>query len=112
MKDYGYKFTHKLPQSVTILNSRKNCSIELKPKDVQKSDFLTILCGKLKREFKKPNFKTGDTVGISENDLPFRKSYKSQFTQETFKIVAITTKKVLTYTKKMMMRLRFYVLNI
>ena len=37
---------------------------------------------------------------ISKYDLPFRKSYKPQFTNEVFEIVAITTRKPPTYTYK------------
>ena len=52
------------------------------------------------REFKKPTFKIGDRVRISRYDLPFRKGYKPQFTREVFEIVAIATRKPLTYTIK------------
>ena len=37
---------------------------------------------------------------ISEYDLPFRKGYKPEFTQEVFENVAIDTKKPPTYTIK------------
>ena len=37
---------------------------------------------------------------ISKYDLLFRKSYKPQFTREVFEIVAIATRKPLTYTIK------------
>ena len=100
MEDNGYKYIHKLTQFVTTLNSRKNCSIDLTPKNVKKSDFLSILYSKPLREIRKPNFKVGDRVRISKYDLPFSKGYKPQFTKEVFQNVAICSKKPPTYTKK------------
>ena len=100
MEDNGYKYIHKLTQFVTSLNCRRNCSIHLIPKNVENSDFLSILYSKPLREIRKPKFKIGDRVRISKYDLPFRKGYKSQFTQEIFEIVAISSRKPPTYTKK------------
>ena len=100
MEDNGYKYIHKLTQFVTTLNSRRNCSIDLIPKNVKNSDFLSILYSKPLREFRKPQFKIGDRVRISKYDLPFRKGYKPQFTQEVFEIVAISSRKPPTYTIK------------
>ena len=54
MEDDGYKYIHKLTQFVTTLNSRRNCSIDLIPKNVRNSDFLSILYSKPLREFRKP----------------------------------------------------------
>ena len=99
MEDYGYKYFHKLPQFIATMNSRNNLSIDMKPNHVKNSDFLSMLCKPL-REYKKPKFGIGDGVRISKYDLPFRKGYKPQFTQEIFEIVAIATKKPPTYTIK------------
>ena len=100
MEDNGYKYLHKLTQFVTTLNFRRNCSIDLIPKTVKNSDFLSILYSKPLREFRKPQFKIGDRVRISKYDLPFRKGYKPQFTREVFEIVAISSRKPPTYTIK------------
>ena len=43
MEDNGWKYFNKLAQFVTILISRKNCSIDLIPKNVKNSDFLSFL---------------------------------------------------------------------
>ena len=82
------------------MNSRNNRSIDMKPNHVKNSDFMSILYSKPLREYKKPKFGIGDRVRTSESDLPFRKGYKPQLTQETFEIVAIATKKPPTYTIK------------
>ena len=73
MEDNRYKYIHKLTQFVTTVNLRKYCSIDLIPKNVKISDFLSILYSKPLREFRKPKFKIGDRVRISKYDLLFRK---------------------------------------
>ena len=99
-KDNGYKYIHELAQFVTTLISRRNCSIDLIPKNVRNSDFLSILYSKPLREFRKPKFKIGDRVRFSKYVLPFRKCYKPKSTKEIFKIVAISSRKSPTYTIK------------
>ena len=47
MEDKGYKYFHELTQLVTTLTSRRNCPIDLTPKNVKNSDFLSILYSKL-----------------------------------------------------------------
>ena len=61
---------------------------------------MSILYSKPLREFKKPTFKTGDTVRISMYDLPFRKGYKPLFARDVFEIVAIATSEPPTYAIK------------
>ena len=99
MEDNGYKYIHKLTHFVTTLNSRKNCSIDLIPKNVKNSDFLSILYSEPLREFRKHKFKIGDRVRISMYD-GFRTGYKPQFTQENFQTVAFFSSKPPTYPLK------------
>ena len=100
MEDNGYKYIHKLTQFVTTLISRRNCSKDLIPKNVKNSDFLSILYSKGLREFREPKLRTGDRVRISKYDLPFRKGYTPQFTQQVFEKVAISSRKPPTFTIK------------
>ena len=100
IEGFGYKYIHKLPQFITILDSRRNSSIDMRPNTLQNCNFMSILYSKPLREFKKPAFKIGDRVRISKYDLTFRKGYKPQFTQEIFEVVAIATRKLPTYTIK------------
>ena len=100
MEDNGYMYNHKMTQFVTTLKSRRLCSIDLIPENVKNSDFLSILYSKTLREFRKPQFKIGDRVRISKYDLPFRKSYMPQFTQEVFELVALSSRIPPTYTMK------------
>ena len=66
MEANGYKYIHKLTQFVTTIISRRNCSIDLIPKNVENSDFLSILYSKPLREFRKPKFNVGGRVRISK----------------------------------------------
>ena len=100
MEDNGYKYIHILTQFVKTLKSRRNGSIHLIPKNVQNSEFSSILCSKTQRVFRKPKFKNGDRVRIAKYDLPFRKGYRPEFTREVFESVANSSGKHPTYTKK------------
>ena len=97
MENNRYEYIHKLNQFVTRLNSGRNCLIDLIPKNVKNSDFLSMLYSKPLREFRKPEYKIGDRVRISMYDLAFKKGYKPQFTQQIYEIVAISSKKPPTY---------------
>ena len=98
-EDYGYNYIHKISQFDTTLNSRKNWTIELIPKDVKNSDFFFILYSNPLREYKKPKFDNEDRVCISRYDLPFKKCYRPRFTQ-IFEIVANSSRKLPIYTIK------------
>ena len=74
--------------------------MDLIPKNVKNSDFLSILNSKTLREFNKLKFKIRDRVRISKYDLPFRKRYKPQFKKEVFENVAISSRKPPTYILK------------
>ena len=100
MEVYGQNYIHKLPQFIPTLNSRRNNSAAMRPIAVKNNDFMSILCSKPLRKFKKPTLKIGDRVQISMYDLLFCKGYKPQFTREVFEVVAIATRKPPTYTIK------------
>ena len=91
MEDNGKKYIQrKEVDSIRYnFNSGRKCSIDLIPKNLKNSDFLSILYSKPLRDFRKPKFKMGDRVRISKHDSPFRKGYKPQYTQEVFESVAI-----------------------
>ena len=100
MEENGYNYIHKLTHFVTTPKSRGNCSIDLIRKNVEISDFLSILYNKPLREFRKPKFKIEDRVCISKFDSPLRKGYEPQFAREAFEIVAISSRKAPTHTVK------------
>ena len=100
MEDNGYKYIHKMPQFLSTLNNRQNRSINMKPKSVKNSHFMSVLYSKPIRDFKRPKFAVGDSVRISKTDMPFRKGYKPQFTEEIFTILEVANKKPPMYTIK------------
>ena len=100
LEDDGYKYVHKLTHFVTTVNSGRNCLIDLIPKNVKNSGFLSFLYSKPLRQFRKPQFKIRDRIRISKSDLLFRKGCNPQFTQKVFEIVAISSRKPPTYTLK------------
>ena len=73
----------------------------LDTKECKKFRLLSILYSKPLREIRKPKFKIGDRFHIAKFDLPFRMSYRPQFKKDVFEIVAISSRKLPTYTKKM-----------
>ena len=100
METFVYKYLHKMTQFVGTLTFRRNCSVDLIPKNVKKSDFLPILYSKQLRNFGKLKFKSGDSLFFLQGDLLLRVEYKPQCTQEVFEIVAFYSKKLSTNTIK------------
>ena len=80
------------------------------PNKVKNSDFISILYGKLIREFL--STKSAICEKVCKADLRFRKGYKPQFTEEIFEIVALGSRKPPTYTIKdnqnLVIRGKFY----
>ena len=79
-------YINKLQQFVDTINSRVNRSIRRRPKDVQNQDVLAVSYSKPILDRKKPKYKVGDLVRISKYNIPFRKGYKPQYTNEVFTI--------------------------
>ena len=102
IEDYGYKSFHKLLQCVTTLNTRRNRSIDMKPSNVKNSDFMSVLHSKPMRDFNKPKFQVGYRIRLSNQDLPFRKGYNPQSTNEMLEIVALVTRKPPTLQRQVL----------
>ena len=50
------------------------------------------------KQVRKPQFKIGDKVRIAKQDLPFKKGYKQNFTDEVFRITKVATFNPPTYS--------------
>ena len=100
LEDYGYRYIHQLSQFVRTPNYKKNCSIDLMPKNNKNSAFLSILYSKPLREYRKPRNIIGDRVRIARYDLPFTKGYLPQFKREVFEFVPISPGKPPIYIMK------------
>ena len=99
MEDIGFKNIHKMTQFVTTLISRRNCSIDLIPKNVKNFDFLSILYSKPLRKFREPKNKIGDRVRISKYDLNFRKNIRLSLHKRFSKVLHFFPEN-LQHTKK------------
>ena len=97
MEENGDKYIRKMDSFLKTLNTRVNRSTVKAPKKVKNKDFLSIFYRNPINQYKRPRFKVGGKCSNIKNDIPFRKGYKSQFTNETFKIVKIATFKPPTY---------------
>ena len=107
IEDHGEKFIIKLPQVVFTMNFRINRSIGKSPRDIKNTDFLSILYNKPLTRYKKLKFKVGDIVRISKNDIPFRKGYKPQFTDEFFEISSFLQKSLQHTSSKISTKRKF-----
>ena len=99
-KKWSYHYIKKLPDFVGTINSRVNRSIGLAPKKVTPKDVPKLISRTADESFnlsKVPKFKIGDTVRIAKENLPFKKGYKQNFTDEIFQIEKVTTLNPPTY---------------
>ena len=67
------------------------------PKDVKKSDVANLLHIYPIKTKHKPKYKPGDYVRLSGKNSVFRKGYKSQFSNEVYRIVKVDTRDPVTY---------------
>ena len=102
-----YRYINKLPEFVKTINNRPHRAIGMAPSKVKNSDVIAIHHNQtatkqaIQYRVKKPKFKVGDKVRIAKHNLPFRKGYKPQYTEEVFVIREISTfKPVVTYLLK------------
>jgi len=98
----SYTYLFHLQDFVSTMNSRRNRSTGIAPKDVENSDAIIIhhkqQQHRRKQINKPPKYEVGDHVRIVKYDIKFRKGYKPQFTNEVFIISNISSRKpVATY---------------
>ena len=97
MEEKGDKYMRKMDSFLKTMNTRVNRSTGKAPKNVTNKDFLSIFYRNPVNQYNRPRFKAGENVRRSKKDIPFRKGYKSQFTNEIIKIVKIASFKPPTY---------------
>ena len=88
-----------MSQFLTALSSREKCSIDLTPKSVKISNFLSILYSKPLREHKKPSCMIRDRVRISKYDSPFMRVCEQVY-RGSFETVEISSREPPTSTVK------------
>ena len=91
-EEWMWRYIDKLPDFVQTINNRVNRSIGMAPSKVEKKHVLKLIAMKQRSSLSKekvPRYKVGDKVRIASRNVPFRKGYLQQFTNEVFKIVQV-----------------------
>ena len=99
--EWTWNYFDKLPDFVYTINSRFNRVTNLAPNKFSKKHkpFLISLDNEQSTSFLRlPNLRIGDFVRIAKPDLPFRKGYKQNFTDEVFTVEKVNTLNPPTYT--------------
>ena len=99
-KRWSYQYIKKLHDFVDIINSRVNRVTGLAPKKVSDKDvphLISLVSYKSTKQLRVPKFRVGDFVRVSKENLPFKKGYKQNFTDEIFQIEKIATLNPPTY---------------
>ena len=89
MEDNGHKYLVKMSKFRNTMNVTRKRSTGKAQKEVEKN-FLSFFFKKI-RSVKKPRYKLGDEIQISEYEIHFRKGNKSLFTSEVVEIDKNTT---------------------
>ena len=98
---WSYRYINELQTFVNTINSRVNRMTGLAPNRVTKkhvSKLISLRAERSSKQVKKPRFKAGDKVRIAKQDIPFKKGYKQNFTDEIFRITRINTFNPPTYS--------------
>ena len=96
-KYWTYSYLLQLPEFVKTINTRVNRVTGLAPYKVTKKDTAHLVSLTNVNRARRPRFVVGDIVRIAKADIPFRKGYKANFTDELFDIVKISTLNPPTY---------------
>lgn len=98
---WTYEYLSKLSEFVKTINTRVNRVTGLAPAKVTKKDTAHLVSLTVDAKLiAKPTFRVGDTVRIAKKDLPFKKGYQQNYTDELFEIVKIPTLNPPTYNLK------------
>ena len=110
MEDYGVKYVHKLPHFGTTLNSGKSCSKDLIPKNVKRSDFLSILYSKPLREYKNPSLILETEFASPSMTYPSTRTINHNLFRKILKLLQYLPEN-LEQTQKGVNRMRLIVVN-
>ena len=102
-KNDPFRYIDQLQDVVRLINNRVNRVTKLAPADVTQAhtQYLINLTEQAEAKLRRsPRYKTGDTVRIAKKDIPFRKGYKAQYTEEVFTITRVTSHTPPSYALK------------
>lgn len=92
--NWTYRYIDHLSKFVSTINHRQNRILKRSPASITSKDvpYLTSLAAEQSvRKKRKPSLKVGHYVRIAKPNIPFRKGYKQNFTDEVFEIEKIAT---------------------
>lgn len=109
------RYIDRLQDIVKLVNSRVNRSIKMAPaaitlKDTEyllkiqqqqqqhrQNNVQTPLVGAKQKRKRRIGFKVGDVVRVAKENLPFKKGYQPQYTEELYRIRSVVTGDPVTY---------------
>ena len=94
-------YIKELQSFVQTINSRVNRMMGLSPNEISKRHVPKLISLQAERSselVRKPRFQIGNKVRIAKEDLPFKKSYKQNFTDELFRVTKVATFSPPTYS--------------
>ena len=97
---WTWSYIDNLTDFVRTMNTRVNRVTKLSPAKVSKKDIpylVSLTNSQSQKQLSKPKFKENDFVRIAKRDLPFRKGYKQNFTDEVFIVERVSTLNPPTY---------------
>ena len=99
-KKWTWEYLYKLDDFVKTINTRLNRTTGMPPYKVTKKDEARIV-GEAKMQSeamrRKAKFKPSELVRISRLELPFKKGYQQNYSDEVFKITKVATLTPPTY---------------
>ena len=84
-----FKYVHLLPKLASLVKRRYNRAISMPAANVTAKDvpkLIALQFEKSKTRPQKPQFEVSDRIRIALKNVPFRKGYKPQYTNEVFKV--------------------------
>ena len=92
---------NELQSFVQTVNSRVNRITGLAPNEVSKRHvpkLISLQAEQSRKLVRKPRYKIGNRVRIAKEDLPFKKGYRQNFTDDIFRVTKVATFNPPTYS--------------
>ena len=97
----SYHYMNELQSFVQTINSRVNRMTGLAPNKISKGHvpkLISLQAEQSRKLVRKPRYKIGHRVRYGKEDLPFKKGYRQNFTDEVFRVTNIATFTPPTYS--------------
>ena len=98
---WSYHYMNEVKSFVQTVKSRVNRMTGLAPNKISKRHvpiIISLQAEQSRKLVRKPKYKIGNRVRIAKEDLPFKKGYRQNFTDEVFRVPNIATFNPSTYS--------------